>query len=240
MSTGEGLALKPRKIARIAGLFYLIYIVTTALASAVRSDLIVFGDATATANNIMGSQLLFRAGFVIELVSALFFLLAAWALFVLLKPVNKGLASLFLLLNLGGVTVESINMLNLFAPLQILSGADYLNVFQAGQLQALAMSYLNSYSNGFMIAQIFYGTWLLPLGYLVFKSGYVPRVLGVLLMIDFFGILFWFFQFFLFPSYGVASYPSYAIGLVAEGSLSLWLLIMGIKKQKPSLVGASP
>jgi hypothetical protein len=239
LSTEEGFGLIPRKTARMAGLFYLVYIITTALASAVRSNLIVSGDAAATANNIMGSQLLFRIGFVTELVSAMFFLLAAWTLFVLLKPVNKSLALLFLLLNLGGVVVESVNMLNLLVPLQILSGADYLNVFQAGQLQALAMSYLNSYSSGFMIAQIFYGTWLLPLGYLVFKSGYIPRVLGILLMIDFFGILFWFFQFFLFPAYGAASYPSYAIGLVAEGSLSLWLLIMGVKNQKPPLVGAS-
>lgn len=204
----------------MAGLFYLVYIVTTALASAVRSNLIVYGDAAATANNIMRSQLLFRTGFVTELVSVLFFLLAAWALFVLLRPVNKSLALLFLLLNLGGVIVESVNMLNLFAPLQLLGGAAYLNVFQPGQLQALAMSYLNSYSNGFMIAQIFYGAWLLPLGYLVFKSGYVPRVLGVLLMIDFFGILFWFSQFFLFPSYGAASYPSYAIGLVRRVRLA--------------------
>ena len=222
----------------MAGLFYLVYIITTALASVVRSNLIVSGNAAATANNITGSQLLFRIGFVTELVSAVFFLLAAWALFVLLKPVNRNLALLFLLLNMGGVVVESANMLNLFVPLQILSGADYLNVFQAAQLQALAMSYLNSYSSGFMIAQIFYGTWLLPLGYLVFKSGYVPRVLGILLMIDFFGILFWFFQFFIFPSYGAASYPSYAIGLVAEGSLSLWLLIIGVGNQKPPLVGA--
>ncbi len=73
-------------------------------------------------------------------------------------------------------------MLNLFAALQFFSSANYLNVFQTGQLQAMAMSFLNSYTNGFIIAQIFYGTWLLPLGYLVFKSGYLPRLLGILLM----------------------------------------------------------
>jgi len=229
----------PLKTARMAGLFYLIYILTTVLASVVRSKLIVFGDAAATANNIMGSELLFRIGFVTQLVSAVFFLLAAWALYVLLKPVNKNLALLFLLLNLGGVAVECINMLNLFAALQFFSGANYLNVFQTGQLQAMAMSFLNSYSNGFIIAQIFYGTWLLPLGYLVFKSGYLPRLLGILLMIDFFGVLVWFFQFFLFPSYGVVSYPSYAVGFIAEVSLSLWLLIKGVKNQKPPLVGVS-
>ena len=133
----------------------------------------------------MGSELLFRIGFVTQLVSAVFFLLAAWALYVLLKPVNKNLSLLFLLLNLGGVAVECINMLNLFAALQFFSSANYLNVFQTGQLQAMAMSFLNSYSNGFMIAQIFYGTWLLPLGYLVFKSGYLPRLLGILLTVSY-------------------------------------------------------
>jgi hypothetical protein len=149
-----------------------------------------------------------------------------------LKPVNKNLALLFLLLNLGGVAVECINMLNLFSALQFLSGANYLTVFQTGQLQAMAMSSLNSYTNGFMIAQIFYGTWLLPLGYLVYKSRFLPRLLGILLILDFFGVLIWFFQFFLFPSYGVASYPSYAAGFIAEVSLSLWLLIKGVKEQK--------
>ena len=117
----------------------------------------------------MSSQGLFRIGFVTEIVSAVFFLLAAWALYVLLKPVNKNLALLFLLLNLSGVAVECINTLNLFAALQVLSGANYLNVFQTGQLQAMAMTFLNSYTNGFMIAQIFFfwhlvtSPWLLSL-----------------------------------------------------------------------------
>lgn len=223
----------------MAGLFYLIFILTTVLATYVRSRLIVFGDAAATANNIMGSELFFRIGFVTELVSAVFFVLAAWALFVLLKPVNENLALLFLLLNLGGVAVECINALNLFAALQFLSGANYLTVFQTGQLQAMAMSFLNSYTNGFMIAQIFFGTWLLPLGYLVYKSRFLPRLLGILLILDFFGWTSYFFQFFLFPDYGILSYPGAAVGFIAEISISLWLLIKSVKDQKPPLVGVS-
>jgi hypothetical protein len=223
----------------MAGFFYLIFILTTVFASFVRSKLIVFGDAAATANNIMGSELFFRIGFVTELVSAVFFILAAWALYVLLKPVNKNLALLFLLLNLSGVAVECINTLNLFAALQFLSGANYLNVFQTGQLQAMAMSFLNSYTNGFMIAQIFFGTWLLPLGYLVYKSRFLPKLLGILLILDFFSVLIWFSQFFLFPDYGILSYPGLAISFIAEISLSLWLLIKGVKDQKPPLVGVS-
>jgi len=222
----------PRKTARMAGLFYLIFTLTTALAAVVRSRIIVSGDAAATANNIVSSQGLFRVGFVTELVSAVFFLLAAWALYVLLKPVNKNLALLFLLLNLSGVAIECINALNLFAALQFFSSANYLNVFQTGQLQAMAMSFLNSYTNGFMIAQIFFGTWLLPLGYLVYKSRFLPKFLGILLILDFFCWTSYFFQFFLFPDYGILIYPGSAVGFIAEISISLWLLIMGVKDQK--------
>jgi len=222
----------PRKTARMAGFFYLMFIITLVSASYFRSRIIVFGDTAATANNIMASQELLRLGFVTELLSAVFFVLAAWAIYVLLKPVNKNIALLFLLLNLGGVAIECINALNLFAALQFLSGANYLSVFQTDQLQAMAMSSLNLYTNGFMIAQIFFSTWLLPLGYLVYKSRFLPKFLGILLILDFFGILIWFLQFFLLPEYGILSYPGLAISFIAEISVSLWLLIMGVKEQK--------
>ena len=222
----------PRTTARMAGFFYLMFIITLVFASFVRSRLIVPGDATATANNIMSSQGFFRIGFMSELLSAMFFVLAAWALYILLKPVNKNLALLFLLLNLGGVAIECINALNLFAALQFFGGANYLNVFQTDQLQAIAMSFLNSYTSGFMIAQIFFGTWLLPLGYLVYKSRFLPKYLGILLILDFFGVLSWFLQFFLLPDYGILSYPGLAISFIAEFSISLWLLIKAVKNQK--------
>jgi hypothetical protein len=206
---------------------------------AVRSKLIVYGDGAATANNIVASEGLFRIGFMSDLLSAVFFLLSAWALYVLLKPVNENLALLFVLLILGGVAIQCINMLNQFAALLLLSGADYLKVFQADELQALAMLFLNLYKNGFIIAQVFYGAWLFPLGYLVFKSGFLPRILGILLMIDCFGVLIWFFQFFLFPGYEVITYPGLIVSLIAEFSLALWLLIMGAKDQKPASIEAS-
>lgn len=223
----------------MAGVFYLIFILTTVSATYVRSRFIVSGDAVTTANNIVSSSELFRIGFVTELVSAVFFLLAAWALYVLLRPVNRNLALLFLLLNLGGVAVECINALNLFAALQFLSGPNYMNVFQTGQLQAMAMSFLNLYTSGFLIAQIFFSAWLLPLGYLVYKSRFLPRFLGLLLILDFFGNMSWFLQGFLLPSYGILAYPGNAISFIAEISLTLWLLIMGVKEQKPHLVDVS-
>lgn len=229
------------KTARIAGFLYLIYIVTTIFADVLgRSRLIVLGDAATTAGNIMASAWQFRIGFVVDLVAAVLFLLTAWALYLLLKPVNKNLALLFLLLNLGGVAVSCFSDLFLIASQLLFSGADYLKVFQADQLQALAMLSLYIYKYGFMgIAQIFFGAWLFPLGYLVFKSGFLPRFLGVILMVHCVVWLMSALQFFLFPGFiGIPfvgiTFLSYPIGVISEFGLSLWLLIMGAKEQKPA------
>ena len=222
-----------KKTARMAGFLYFIYIVIHVFADVIgRSKLIVFGDAATTAQNIMASEWQFRIGIMSDLLAAVLFLLTAWALYVLLKPVNKTLALLFLLLNLGGVAVQCSSDLFLLASQMLLSGADYLQVFQANQLQALAMFFLYLYKNGFMIAQLFYGAWLFPLGYLVFKSGFLPRILGIILMIH---CVFWlmtFLQFFLFPNFDAIIYISYPLGFIAEFGLSLWLLIIGRKDQK--------
>jgi hypothetical protein len=164
-----------------------------------------------------------------------FFLLAAWALYVLLKPVNKNMALLFLLLNLGGFVIWCLSTLNLFSSLLLLSGADYLKAFQPDQLQAQAMLFINLYKNGSVIAQIPYGVWLLPLGYLVFKSRFIPKIVGILLIADFFGQLIFVIQRFLLPGYEVISYPCSAVGFIAELSLTLWLLIKGVKDEKPTL-----
>lgn len=220
----------PKKVARVAGFLYLIFIIALIFASAGTLDkLIVYGDAAATANNILAHPWMFRAGFMSDVLSAVLFGLAAWALYALLRPVNHDLALLFLLLNLAGVAIQCVSALGEFAAWLLLNGADYLKAFQPGQLQTLAMFSLDLHRNGFMIAQVFFGAWLLPLGYLVFKSGFLPKVLGVLLMLDFAGVLSWFFQFFLLPAYPAISYPGLAVGFIAEFSLSLWLLIMGVK-----------
>ena len=217
------------KTARMAGFLYLLYMVTTIAADVFgRSKLIVFGDAAATARNIMASEWQFRTGITGDLVSAVFFLLAAWALYALLKPVNKDLALSFVLLNLGGVAVYSINLLNQFAAVLLLSGADYLKVFQADQLQALAMFFLNLHHNGYWIAQIFFGAWLFPLGYLVFKSGFIPRILGIVMMIHCVGWLMTSLQFFLFPGFEGITYVTYPLGFISEFGLTLWLLIKGV------------
>lgn len=129
---------------------------------------------------------------------------------------------------------------DLFLPVSqlLLSGADYLKVFQFDQLQALAMLSLYLHKNGFMIAQIFYSAWLFPLGYTVFKSGFLPRILGIVLMIHCATWLMTALQFFLFPGFEAITFVSYPLGFIAEFGLTLWLLIMGVKAQKPILANA--
>lgn len=220
------------KTARMAGFLYLIYMVVEILADVLgRSPLIVLGDAAATASNIVAHEWQFRIGFVGDLLAGLLFLMAAWALYALLKPVNRDLALLFLLLNLGGVAVRYANDLNLVAALLLSRGADNLQVFQADQLQSLAMAFLHLQKNGYWVSQIFFGAWLFPLGYLVFKSGFLPRILGIVLMVHCVAWLTTSLQFLLFPGYTAITYISYPLGFIAELALTLWLLIKGVKDQ---------
>lgn len=222
-----------KRTARIAGFLYLTYIVMSIIA-----DLFgrfVFGEAPATVNNMMFHESQFRIGFVISLFSAVFFLMAAWFLYLLLKPVNRNLALLFFLLNLGGFAIWYISMFTLYTGLLLLS-ADYLKVFQADQLEALAMLFINLRKSAAIIAQIPYGLWLFPLGYLVYKSGFLPKILGILLIADGVGLMIYVCQFFLLPGYKAISIPLMALSFIAEFSLTLWLLIVGVKEQKPAVV----
>jgi hypothetical protein len=223
-----------KKTARIAGFLYLLYILTAVIA-----DLFghfVFADASATIHHMVDHESLFRIGFVISLFSYVFFLLAAWALYVLLKPVGQNLALLFLLLNVGGFAILVYSHLNLLSSLTLLSGADYLKVFQPDQLQAQATLFVNLFKNGSAIAQIPFGVWLLPLGYLVFKSGYIPKILGIVLFADFVAQLIYVSQRFLLPDYTAISYPCLVVSFIAEVSLTLWLIIKGVNMQNLSLV----
>jgi hypothetical protein len=222
------------KNARMAGFLYLMYMVIEIPADALgRSPLIVMGDAPATASNIVAHEWQFRVGIVGDLLAGVLFFLAAWALYALLKPVNKNLALLFLLLNLGGVAVRFAIDLNYVAALLLFSGTEPLNVFQADQLQALAMAFLHLQKNGYWASQIFFGVWLFPLGYLVFKSGFLPKFLGVILMVHCFTWTTTSLLYFLsVPVYTAITYISFPLGFIAEFGLTLWLLIKGAKDQK--------
>src|SRR5215211_8887210 len=188
------------------------------------SVLIVPGDAATTANNVLASESLFRLGVVSALITQTVQILLVLALYKLLKPVNRNLALLMVIFILLGVPIAMLNELNHFVVL-LLSGADYLTVFTADQLQALVPLLLDLHEHGTMIAHIFWGLWLLPMGYLIFKSGYIPRILGVLLIIGGFGYLIDFVTFLLFPDFEVTIAEFTFIG---ELLLPLWLLFKGV------------
>jgi Domain of unknown function (DUF4386) len=199
----------------------------------VPSQLIVPEDATATANNIVASESLFRIGIVSCLLCQVAFIFLVLALYRLLKGVNQQHASLMVALVLVAVPIAFLNMLNPLAALLLLSDDGFLTVFEPDQLHALVMVFLNLQEHGNIIAQIFWGLWLFPFGWLVFKSGFFPRILGVLFIIACFGYLVHSLTFLLFPHYE-AIVSSYAAVPEAIGELSmvLWLLIKGVNVQQ--------
>src|ERR1700720_4981737 len=179
-----------KKKARIAGVLYLVNGVTGFFSIIhVPSRLMVSGNATATANNILASERLFRLGIVSELICAVEFIFLLWVLYRLLGGVNKTHASLMVILGLLQIPIMFVNVLNEIAALALLRGADFLSVFDLSQRQALAMQCLNLHGEGFVVAGIFWGLWLFPFGVLLFRSGFLPRILGVLLIAAGFGYL---------------------------------------------------
>jgi hypothetical protein len=208
----------------------------------VPSKLIVPGNATATANNIMTSESLFRIGIASNLICQIAFIFLVLALYRLLNDVNQQYASLMVALVLVSIPIAFLNMLNPLAVLLLLSGSSFLSVFEPDQLHALALVFLNLQEYGTVIVEIFWGLWLLPFGLLVFKSGFFPKILGVLLILACFGYVVHSFTFLLFPHYEaiVETYAGVPEG-IGELSMVLWLLIMGTKEQeqRPALVAAA-
>jgi hypothetical protein len=190
-----------QRTARVAGFLYLMLFPAAFGLIYVPSRLVVPGDAAATAGKIMASESLFRLGIVSNLLIAIVHILVVLALYRLLQSVNKNMASLLVIFGLAGVPIWMLGEATQLAALLLLSGADYLKVFTADQLQALTLLFLNLHESGLNIAQIFWGLWLFPMGYLVYKSRFLPGILGVLLMIDV-----WYvqsFAAFLFPNFKV-------------------------------------
>jgi len=221
-----------RKLARLAGFLYLSFIILFAAATFIQHKPFVWDDPAAMARNIADSELMIRIGFMSTTVADLFFLSTAWALYVLLKPVGKNLALLFVLFNLAGVAVECVYTLIHFEALLLLGRSDYLHAFKPDQLQALSMFFLRLGGSGDMVTTLFFGVWLFPLGYLVFKSGFLPRFLGVLLLLDGLSLMICFIQLCLFPGHEKLMYPLYPIMFIAEFGLAMWLIIKGVKEQR--------
>lgn len=219
-----------KKTARIAGLLILIISVFAPFSMMyVPSNLIVPGDAATTANNIMASGWLFRIGIASDLIMLTFDVVVVLSLYVLLKSINKSLALLASFFRLVMVAILGINLLNLVFVLLLLSDADYLTVFNTDQLHALVLLFLNAHSHGYDIALIFFGLHLFVLGYLVFKSGYLPRILGILLIFASLGYLTDSSAHLFLPSdepiISLIAIFLIVIAVVAELSLSLWLIL---------------
>lgn len=220
----------PRVYARVAGFLYLLLIPFSGFGILyVPSQLVVPGDAATTASNIIASEGLFRSAIVSNLVGQTIFILLVLVLYKLLKSVNKNLALLMVVFVLISVPIAFINEINHFAVLILLSGADYLTALEADQVHAQVMFFLDLHQHGILVAQIFWGLWLLPLGYLVFRSGFLPKILGLLLMIGGFGYLFDVLTFSLFPDFDITISQFTFVG---EVLLPLWLLFKGVNVEQ--------
>jgi len=214
--------------ARVAGLLYLIANLFAPFTLIyLPSRLVVPGDAAGTASNILASESLFRFGIVLNLFTFIGQIFLVLALYQLLKVVNRNMASLMVIFSLAAVPIAMLNELNDLAVLQLLSGADYLNIFTTGQLQALMYFFLRLHGQGLNIAQIFWGLWLFPMGYLVFKSGFLPRLVGILLMIGCFGYVIQSFAAFLGYNVSLIFFTSWG-----ELLLLFWLLIKGVNVEQ--------
>jgi len=221
-----------KKTARVAGLLYLLMGIPAVFSLMyVPSKLIVRGDATATANNILASQSLFRLGIVSGLISATIFIFLVLVLYRLLKGVNQQHASLMAILALVQVPIAFLNEVNSLAAVILVRGADFLSVFEKLQRDALAMLVLNLHGQGIVVSEIFWGLWLFPLGLLVFRSGFFPRILGVLLIVNGFAYLISSFTYLLLPHYGPIVSRLMLLPEFGEPSFMLWLLIKGAKAQ---------
>jgi hypothetical protein len=223
---------------RFAGLLYVLTSIPGFFAIVyVPSKLIVDGNAAATASNIAASETLFRLGIAGQLISQASFIFVALALYDLLKGVNRRHASLMVTLVVLGIPIGFLNELNSIAALVLVRGADFLSLFEKPQREVLAMLFLNLHSQGIVVAEIFWGLWLFPLALLVYRSRFLPRFLGVWLVIDGFAYVILSLTIILLPQYqdkvSTISQPA----LFGEVALMLWLLIKGAK---PPALNAAP
>jgi hypothetical protein len=223
-----------KKTARMTGILYLIiFFANFFVFIFVSGSLNAPGDATATANNILASESLYRSGIVSYLIVFLSEIGATILLYKLLNPVNKTLSMLMMATRLMQAAVHAVNLLNFVFPLILLNGSDYLNVFTIDQLHALVLLFSDAHYYGVLISEAFFSVSLFLLGYLVYKSDLFPTILGILLAIA--G------AFYVLDSFGIFLMPQHkalianimvAPAIIGELSFTLWLLVKGIRTPK--------
>jgi hypothetical protein len=220
--------------ARVAGLLYLTLMTAPLRLIYIPSKLFVHGNATATASNIAAHETLFRLGILSDLFTATMGIFLALALYRLFHEVDEGLARLMVILGALMVTpIYFLNTLNDAAALLLVRGADFLSVFDKPQRDALAMLFLRLHGHGVVVNEIFWGLWLYPFGMLVYKSRFLPRILGVWLMINCFAYLADSVTALLWPQYET-TVSNWAFPVMfGELAIMLWLIIMGAKERQP-------
>ena len=237
----------PQRWARLAGLLYLAIILLGLFGEVyVRGTLVVSGNPAATANGILQSQLLWRAGTASDLLMHVLDVPVIVILYFLLRPVSRTLALLATLINLVQTAVLAANKLNLLVPLFLLDDAGYLRAFSPEQLQVLSYLAIKAHGYGFGIGLIFFGFACLVRGWLIFRSGYFPKPLGVLMFVAGLSYLANSFSLLLAPSIAASIFPGVLIpALVGELSLCLWLIVKGVniaqwrqRVPSPPLAGA--
>lgn len=219
-----------KKTARATGLLYLLMVFTGLFTLMyVPGQLIVKGNAVETINKILANQTLFRIDLVVSLLSVLIFTLVVLALHQLLKDVHRQLAALMVILVLIQIPQGFVSLLLKFGALELARGAEFLAAIDKPQRDAWAMLCLHLDGKGAIFAELFWGLWLFPLGLLVFRSGFLPRVLGIWLIINGVAYVAMSLTGILLPEYANAVYNFAIPALLGELALTLWLLIMGIK-----------
>jgi hypothetical protein len=221
-----------KKQARLAGLLYFLASVPAPFGLIyVPNKLIVLNDATATANHIRASESLLRLGIGCELLGSIMFIFVVVALYRLFKAVNETQALLMMILILVSIPISLLSVVNEIVALLIVGSADFLSGFDAGQLNALAYIFMRLHSRTNLIAEIFWGLWLIPFGILVIRSRFIPPVLGYLLFLAALGYLASSLTFLLLPGYGRVV-DKFASQLpLCELPIIFWLLIWGARDQ---------
>ncbi len=221
--------VSPRFKARIAGVCEFLEGLTSAWGQVVvLGGLVVAGDAAATARNIMAHELLFRLGFASSLIAVLFHIAWAFLFYDLFQAVNRKLSAVAAAVILVGCAIQAVTCLLYLAPLLFLRTADSVSAFTTAQLQQLALRFVDLNGQAFDLYLVFFGFWCILIGYLIFRSRFMPRILGVLLAISGLG---W--AMFLAPPFAHHMFPYIAAAsAVGEIPLQLWLLVFGVNNQR--------
>lgn len=220
------------RIALLTGVGYLIIFVTGFFSNFfVVESLVVPGDPSTTMENLASNKLLFRAGIYSFIIMVVLDVILAWTLYILLEPVNKRLSLLSGWLRLVNSTIFGIALYNLLSVQHILHDTEYLAILCDGQIQAQVMVLFRTFNDTWLIGLVFFSIHLFVLGFLIFKSGYIPRIIGILLIIAAAGYLIDSSANFLLADYSdyenifllIVAVP----GIIGELSFTLWLLIKG-------------